>query len=499
MIEKRKYISVMINIISFVIQLSINLFITPAIIDKLGTEAYGFIGMSNDFITYLSVVTSIINSVAGRFIAVEICKKNITKANIYFSSVFVVNGILSIAFLVVGGTLISVLDILLDIPQNIVCDVKITFIVTLVSYIVNIVTSVFTTSMYVKDRLEIQGIRNVIQYSVRGILIVVLFYCFTAKIYFISIAALMVSVLMAIYDFIVCKKIMPEAKVNISNSSAFAVKELASSGVLLAITSLSSILLSGLDLLIANKCLGAYEMGLLSTAKTMPNSLTSAVIVVASLFTPGFIMLYSKGKIDLLEIEVVKSMKIVAFIMAVPIVGFIIFSDKFYYLWLNLNNDKEIMIISMLSIFTAIEILFNAITYPLAQLSLVTNKMKIPVSLSLIIGVLNTVIVLILLEFTSCGVYAIALVSSILLIIRYLVFNPWYAAHTIGISAWKFYYELITLTIKISIVSIVMNILKNKFVINSWSSFFGSVLVCGGIGYFIMFILVRSLKKRKEL
>ena len=56
-------------------------------------------------------------------------------------------------------------------------------------------------------------------------------------------------------------------------------------------------MLTGLDLLIANIFIGADAMGLLSKAKTIPTSIENLLSTMANVFTPNFIVLYSKHKI----------------------------------------------------------------------------------------------------------------------------------------------------------------------------------------------------------
>ena len=61
--------NIAMNVLAFAIQLVINFYISPTIVSGVGTEAYGFIDLANDFTSYASVVTTVFNSVAARFIA----------------------------------------------------------------------------------------------------------------------------------------------------------------------------------------------------------------------------------------------------------------------------------------------------------------------------------------------------------------------------------------------------------------------------------------------
>lgn len=488
---RTRIITIIANLISFGIQMFISLFITPIILEKIGTEAYGFIGLANDFIVYLSLITTIINSVSARFITLSWCEKKKEKAEKYFNSVIVMNIILIMLFIIIGCIYIPNITFFSNVPSNIVSDVKYTFLFTLISYIVNVYFSIYTTAPFVKDRLDIQGYRNILQYSLRGLFIVAIFTIFEPKIYLYSIAMLSVSVIIAFFDYEIYKKILPEIKIDLKKFSFGAVKELISSGGMLAISNLSSVLLSGLDLLIANISLGAYMMGILSAAKTMPTNISNAIIIIGSIFTPSFIALYSQNNINRLVKEIDNSIRLLTLVMYVPLVGFIIFSPDFYFLWLGSKTVDEIKLIILLSNIIVFECFFNLTTFPLAQLSLVTNKLKLPVIVSFILGVTNTITVIVLINFTNLGVYAIASVSTILLIVRYVLFNPWYAAKMLGVNKSTFFVMTFKRYIMLPVIFVFMYLVKRLIAIESvtWGKFIINILICGVISYIFMGLL----------
>lgn len=87
-LEKRFIINITATVTAFVIGLCINFFLTPFIVENLGREAYGFIGLSNDFLTYFTLITIALNAMAGRFITIRYVEGRIEEANRYLSSVF---------------------------------------------------------------------------------------------------------------------------------------------------------------------------------------------------------------------------------------------------------------------------------------------------------------------------------------------------------------------------------------------------------------------------
>ena len=129
--------------------------------------------------------------------------------------------------------------------------------------------------------------------------------------------------------------------------------------------------------------LGADAMGTLSVSRTIPNAVISAISTIGIIFTPNFVELYAKGKNNELIEACKKSMKVMTVVLGVPIVGVCIFGERFYSLWLPYKTPDEIILIQTLSVLMMIQSVFNMMTISIAQLSVVTNKLKVPVFVSI--------------------------------------------------------------------------------------------------------------------
>ena len=69
--KKKMALNILANLLSFASSIIVGLCITPHIVAKLGFESYSFIGIANEFASYVTIVTSALNSMAGRFISME--------------------------------------------------------------------------------------------------------------------------------------------------------------------------------------------------------------------------------------------------------------------------------------------------------------------------------------------------------------------------------------------------------------------------------------------
>lgn len=483
------YKNILMNILAFFVQFIISFYISPVIVSGVGTAAYGYIGLANDFVSYAGIIASVFNSVAARFIANCLYKKEIDKANKYFNSLIVANFVIAIVLSIVSTILIPNLDSFISIPSNILFDVKVSFTLTFVTYIITLITMVFTTSTFISNRTDIQGVRNIIQQLIRFALIVVLLNFISIRLYWVSFAMLIATIVVAIMNIRLTHILTPELTFDLKNAKKEYAFDLAKSGCWMALTSISTILLRGLDLTIANILLGSDEMGVLSIARTFPNNITSIIGTIAPIFTPVFIVMYAQKKKKELDKKIIESISIISLIMYVPITGFIVYSNDFYSLWQGSLSQEEIAVITILSTTTVIQAYFNASTASLAQLSVVANKLKLPVFVSLFCGIISVSLDFFLIKCTRLGIYAIAISPTIVMIIRYVFFNSVYGAYCLDMPKFHYLLNVIKTWIIIPVLLVVIGYIHKVLPCDSWLTFVCSAGVSGIVGYLIMLVI----------
>ena len=79
--NKQFAINVSAKIFAFAVSLAISFFLTPFLVKNVGKEAYGFVGLANDFVSYALVLTVALNSMAGRFITISLYEKDNESVN----------------------------------------------------------------------------------------------------------------------------------------------------------------------------------------------------------------------------------------------------------------------------------------------------------------------------------------------------------------------------------------------------------------------------------
>ena len=105
------------------------------------------------------------------------------------------------------------LEVLLDIPSNLVADVKITFIVVFIQFLVEILTSRFEIATYVTNRLNLYYMNQIFAAIIRLATILIGFQIFSVNIVFLVLGSLIGKFFVAGRNMYFTKKFLPELKV----------------------------------------------------------------------------------------------------------------------------------------------------------------------------------------------------------------------------------------------------------------------------------------------
>lgn len=464
--NRQLIINMTASFIAYIITLGISFALSPYIVENVGVDAYGFVGLANNFVSYAGLITIALNSLASRFVTIKIYENDMHGANIYFSSVFIANLVLMVVMGIAGVLLIIFLENLIDLPGNLYWDVKILFSCLFLNCLIGTIGSVFSISTFATNKLYINSIRQIESNILRLVILVPLFLLFQPHVSYIGISALVMGMYVFLFNIYYTKKLLPDIHLKLSYFRIKAVISLIASGVWNLIVRLGQLLLDGLDLLITNIFINATSMGILSVSKLIPSAITGIVSTLVNVFSPNFTILYAQNKRDELLKLVKQSMNIMGVLANIPIIVLIVCGRRFYELWQPTQNATQLYILSLL---TCMGLIFNGGINCIYDVFTVVNKLKWNAIGVCITGALSTLTVYILLRRTELGLVAVAGVSSALAIIRNLLFTVPYGAHCLNLKWYTFYPDVIKPVIYVSITGFCGLFIEKYFNVGGWT------------------------------
>lgn len=496
---KQMSINLITQLVSFALNLGISFFLTPYVIEFIGKDVYGFVSLASNFTSYVSAFTVALNGMLSRYVTIAFSKKDYESAGMYFSSVLIANAVIMIVFLPVSIFFVGKLGEFINLATGFETDIKILFALVFVSFIVNLPGSCYNSATYAANRLDLSNISNMLGSILRIAVIMIMLLTLEPHVWYVGLGSLISTVFIIILNIYYKKKLMPQVKISYKLFEWKSVKELLSVGVWNSINQMTQLLLTGLDLIIANLFISVTSMNMLSYAKMIPTQMLILISTVAATFAPAMTIAYAnKSREDFIK-ETNFAIKLCGVLCSVPIIGLVVFGKDFFGLWLQALSAEEIHLVAVLSILTILPNVFSVYIYPLYTVNTITAKLKIPVLVSAVIGIANIIIVFTLIQTTNLGIYAVAGVSSVLAIGRILIFVPTYAAHSIKVSYVTFYKPLVRGIISSGVMLLAFILIRKAFIINSWGNFLVVCSISAVLGYVIVFIIVFSKDEKRKV
>ncbi len=480
------------SLVTMLIALCINFFLSPYIVETLGAEANGFIQLANNFITYASLITVALNSMAGRFISIAYHQNKFDKAKKYYSSIIIGNIFIILLLIIPSILLILNLESVIQINNDIL-GVKILFAICFVNFFFAQIQSIFSIATYVTNKLYISNIITMLLSVLNAILVIIIFAIFVPQVYFSTLITMLMTIVNVLALVRVRKILLPEIKFSKKDYSFKYIKELLSSGMWNAVNQGGNILMTGLDLLVTNIFINPTQMGILSVAKIIPTQIISLGATVNVNFSPNLTISYAKNDTQDMLRQLRFAMKVSSLLMSISLMTFCVFGQAFYKLWMPSLDPTTLLVLSVL---TSIAYIPASGTQALYNVFTTTNKLKFNAVSFLINGLVNVLIVLVLLQYTDLGIYAVAGVSSITTIIRILVLTLPYTAKLLNMK-WYTFYKDIGISLLCASICFIISFIINTFVKpDNWVSLVVSIGITVSLSFLALFILLFNKKER---
>lgn len=489
-----------INIISglgvLITNVCISFFLSPYIVRTIGVEANGFVNLANNFVAYADLAVTALNAMAARFITIAYINEDYKKANLFYNSVFWGNIFIVGGLLVPAAFFIMKLECFIDVPVEIISDVKVLFAVIFFSFFLRTGMPNWDCGTYITNRMDRSSVPSIFTAVLKCIILVCMFSILAPHVWYVGFATTTAAIVCLIAQWYNTHSLTPELKISLKKPicSFSVIKELVGSGIWSSIAIAGNTLMSGLDLLVCNIYLGATLMGVLSISKSIPNILTTFSETIRGAFGPELTIAYAKGNKDNILTCIQRSLKISSVIVTIPTAGIIVLSKDLYKLWMP---SQDASLLHILTILAVLRYVFCSGIANLNNVFATMNKVKYNSAALVITGVVSLGITLGLIIFTDFDLYAVAGVSSVVMIIKDIAFMAPVTARFMGFKWYQFYPSVGNSVLSCSIIILAGTAVRLLLPIHSWAFFFIDSIIIGTIGLFLNIRIVLNSEERK--
>ena len=485
--NKRLIITVILSGIATFLGYLINFFLTPYITDLVGIDAYGFVSIAKTAVSYASIVTVALTTFVVRYISVDYLKKDYKSSNVYYSSSIIACLGLSLIIFFVTCIITTKLDTLLNIPDVLTGSVKILFLLVFFNFGLTTIATPYSSSFFVKNRLDYSNIIKIIAYIIDAVTLIILFSAFQADIWFVGVGSCTSALFTLAGNIYLTKKLTPELKYNKRNFSIKKVKEILSNGIWQSINSLGNVLNSGLDLIVSNQFLSAVQTGQIAVVKTIGSMFTVLYTVISQPFQPRLLKTYSSNNKESFIYEMKKSMKICGCFSNIAFAGFVALGNLYYRLWLPNQNNELLYWLTVITVFQSIT---EGYAYPIYYVYTLTLRKKVPCFMTILGGLLNVGAMVVLLNYTDMGSYAIVITTAVIMTGMNLIFNPMYSMKCLGLKVTTLFPTILRHIISAAAMTIVFIGVAHITSPASWGGLILSACIMVFCGIIIHFVSV---------
>lgn len=472
--KRRLSINLVSNLASFAVSILISFTLTPFLVNNLGKELFGFYGLANQCVNYITLATVALNSMASKYITVELVRGNELRSKQYFSSVFFSNVVLCCILFPLLLLLVVNLQAVFSTPPAYVREIQILFTLIFAAMLLRLITSVYGCATYATNRIDLRAYVSLTKDALRIILYLALFKLLPPSIVFVGLVIFALEAYNSLSQIALKQYLIPNLHIRAFYFKLNLVIDTLKIGIWNTINQLGDLLLSSTDLMAANILINESASGLISIVKTMPNLISGVITAINSTFIPRITISYAKGDKNELVREVLLAQKVLGAVCTTAVMLLILFGKDLFDLWVPNNNS---VLLARLSVIDVCRMLIVAASWPIFNLNIVMDRIRIPSLLVITSGFLNVIGMWGLIRFTGLGIYAIPLTTLILSILFYGIFIPIYPCRLLDIPCYTFYRPLIETIVSSVIIALVLIPLKALFVIDNWLVFF----LLGGI------------------
>jgi len=422
------------NIAYFLVNIAIGILLVPYFISTLGIAAYGLIPLASSVTGYVAIVVQSLNSTVSRFLTIDLQKNDYEAANRTFNTAFF--GLSLVIALMIPIVLIVsyFVPVIFNVPAGQETGAIILFICASCAFFIRSLNGTFTVQLFAYNRLDLMNLVNVVNLLFQVGLTVLLFMLKGPSLVFVGVGYLGGAILASAVAIILAKRVCPHLHLSSGSFDRSRVKDLGEMGGWVFINQIGALLFLQIDLIVVNILFGATSAGEYAIVLTWGNQLRAIAGVLGGVLTPMILTFYAREKTETM-IQITKSaVKLMGLSMALPIGLVCGFAPQLLTVWVG----AQYSFLAPLMILLTVHLLINLTVLPLFSITTAYNRVRLPGIVTLILGIGNLALAVILSLFTGWGYFGVAAAGAIVLTFKNAVFTPWYTAKVLGVGSPTF-------------------------------------------------------------
>ncbi|MFA0067596.1 lipopolysaccharide biosynthesis protein [Vibrio breoganii] len=415
----------------------ISLLIVPALVDTLGLELYGIIGLFNSFLYYISLVTIAFTSTFSRNLLFSMERKE--KANIEYST-----NIFSISILFVVVTPIVYFSIpnilmLLSIPDKYYNESRMLFLAVYISFVISVYASIYSSVYIIKNRLDLQSISNLISKIVLFILVMSYVVNSEVPVEIYSRSIFISALALILVNYVIFKSSFRSLRFRQKDVKLSSLKNNIRLSGWMFVNQIGSILMLQVPIYFVAVFIGYYSLGIYNIVLVIVTQIRLIGTLCSSIFEPTIFKLVAQGKRKEASQVINFASFVLGFVSSIIVGVFIGSNEYFFDVWLSSYDENIIKIAVFSTVYLPLSVISNPFwSYLIANKSLALNSIA-----TIIFGVVNFIILAVIEYTIGLNIYTVIICSSLVLLAKNVIYLPLHMVR-FGFGKRNFYSSVVS-------------------------------------------------------
>lgn len=483
------------NIVRTVIMALIGLLMVPYYIGEFGLAVYAIIPLVITVTTYFIAVADSLANAFTRYTVISIQRGDEDAISRTFTSSFVgmCKCMLALLPLVLIVSIAS--SSIFDIASANALDVQLMFFMVLSSSLMISFSACLNSVFMAYNVMYITYLSRIVHCTLQVGLVLLFFFITDPSLTLIGVSYLVSSAVLLAILALNLKKVCPSLRLSKEYYDPGLLKRMSGLGLWALISEFGSLMFIQASMIVVNLMLGSYAQGSFSIAANVISMVNTACASISAASVPLTYRCYAQKDVEGMVRTLRVFTKLVGLLMAFPLAYIIIFAPQVIQIWLGPGHED---LYRMLYIMLPAEIAVCTVN-SLISVPVVYERMKSVALVTILTGIFNIILSILILQYTSFGVEGVCLAWAISMFFLKAVFYPIYASRLTDGTNLKYFYPIVYSYVIFGILLIIGFELSHVVVVPAtWLSVASTFLVGFSIYFIIMVRLLLTRSEREE-
>jgi O-antigen/teichoic acid export membrane protein len=425
-------VNVASNLAFTFVQAVMSLWYTPFLIRHLGIASFGIVPLVNSITSYVSLATFSFTSAVSRYLTIDLARRDERTANTTFNTALlgVAAVVLVLTPVVVGFSL--AFPNIFHVPPGAETDARWQFLLVAIAFLISVLVSNFSISAYAHSKFLLINIVRFAELFARIGLVVILFSLLSAQLWHVGAGYLAAALVAVVGQVLLWRRLTPELRIDSKYFDRSRLRAMLSTGGWSMVERMGFMLMTNMNLLVVNLAFDATTTGGYGSLLQFPTLINSMGIATLTVLWPSIMKKYAQGDLTGLERLTSQAVKLTGLLTALPAGLLCGFSRPFLATWLGPSFQH----LDLLLVLLVFHLSTNLSVIPLGYVENAYNKVRWPGIVTVLTGVFNLGLAILVARWGKWGVYGVALAAAISTTLRSAIWMPLYNAHIMRVRWW---------------------------------------------------------------